>query len=284
VKFPKGLQQFLLAQRWGAIQSAHPISGGSINRVLRLESEHGPVALLKTNRRSPTDMFAREAEGLQVLLQSGGVRVPEVYAHGEGWLLLEYLPSAERSDDYWTSLGEGLARLHSTVNNGFGFPNDNYIGSAAQPNPWTEDGHRFFADSRLRFQGRLARERGLMNVSDYRLLERVIERIPDLIPEQPASLIHGDLWSGNVIVGPQAEPVLVDPAVHFGWAEAELAMTTLFGRFERAAYEAYERVRALAPGYMQRADIYNLYHLLNHLNLFGRGYLVQIQGILRRYS
>ena len=112
----------------------------------------------------------------------------------------------------------------------------------------------------------------------------MIERLPDLIPEQPASLIHGDLWSGNVIVGPQAEPVLVDPAAHFGWAEAELAMTILFGRFERAAYHAYEQVRALAPGYMQRAAIYNLYHLLNHLNLFGIGYLGRVQAVLKRYS
>ena len=283
MKLGEGLQQYLRAQSWGAVQSAHPISGSSINRVFWLETEHGPPALLKTNRSSPPDMFAREAEGLQALLQAGGVRVPAVHAHGDDWLLIEYLPAATRSDDYWAALGEGLARLHSTVEGRFGFSNDNYIGSTAQPNAWTEDGHEFFAESRLRFQGWLARERGLLSAGDYRLLGRVIERLPNLIPEQPASLIHGGLWGGNVIVGPQGEPVLVDPAAHFGWAEAELAMTTLFGRFEREAYNAYERIRALAPGYMQRVDIYNLYHLLNHLNLFGHGYIGQVQGVLRRY-
>lgn len=284
MKLPVGVKHFLRAQRWGVVQNARPISGGSINRVLRLQSEHGPPALLKTNHSAPPGLFAREAEGLQALLQAGGLRVPTVYAHGEDWLLMEYLSATERSADYCTVLGEGLARLHSTVNKRFGFLNDNYIGSTAQLNPWTKDGHSFFADSRLRFQGRLARESGLLSTADYRLLERVIEHLSDLIPEQPASLIHGDLWSGNVIVGPQAEPVLVDPAAHFGWAEAELAMTILFGRFERAAYQAYEQVRALAPGYMQRADIYNLYHLLNHLNLFGRGYLGRVQAVLKRYS
>ncbi len=284
MKLPDGVKQFLYTRRWGMVLSARQVSGGSINRVLQLQSEDGPMVLLKTHRSPPSDMFAREAEGLQALMQAGGLRVPEVYAHGDDWLLMEYFPAAERSDGYWTTLGEGLAQLHSTVNTHFGFANDNYIGITEQPNPWTEDGHIFFSDSRLRFQGRLARRRGLLSGADYRMLERVVERLPDLIPDQPASLIHGDLWSGNVIVGPQAEPVLVDPAAHFGWAEAELAMTTLFGRFERAAYQAYERARALAPGFLLRADIYNLYHLLNHLNLFGHSYLGQVQAVLRRYS
>ena len=116
------------------------------------------------------------------------------------------------------------------------------------------------------------------------MLERVIDRLPQLIMTQPASLSHGDLWGGNVITGPGGEPVLIDPAAHYGWAEAELAMTSLFGRFDRAVYNAYRSVRPIEPGYEDRFDLYNLYHLLNHLNLFGHGYHEQVMSIVQRYS
>lgn len=281
---PASVAEFIASQNWGAVVSARPVSGGCINNATRLETERGLAALLKHNSHAPQDMFAREAEGLAALAVPGGPRVPAVYGCGADWLLVEYLEPAPRGRDFWRRLGEQLACLHATTADRFGFPHDNYIGSTPQPNRWTDDGHAFFAERRLRFQGRLARERGRLSGDDLRLLERLIARLPQLVPAQPASLIHGDLWGGNLIVGPQGEPALIDPAAHYGWAEAELAMTTLFGSFDPAAYRAYEAARPLDPGYRDRFDIYNLYHLLNHLNLFGHGYYGQVAAILRRYG
>ena len=123
-----------------------------------------------------------------------------------------------------------------------------------------------------------------LQAEEVQQVERLASRLAELIPEQPASLIHGDLWSGNLIVDSAGMPVLIDPAVYFGWAEAELAMTDLFGGFPKIFYHAYEQVRPLEPGYWERFPIYNLYHLINHLNLFGTGYRAQVLNILARYS
>jgi fructosamine-3-kinase len=146
------------------------------------------------------------------------------------------------------------------------------------------DGHRFFAERRLLYQARLAERRGLLGREQVRQAERLAARLPELIPEQPASLIHGDLWSGNTITDAAGNPALIDPAAYYGWAEAELAMTALFGAFPAGFYQAYAERRTLEPGFRQRFPIYNLYHLFNHLNLFGGGYRGEVLSILRHYT
>ncbi len=146
-----------------------------------------------------------------------------------------------------------------------------------------EDGHAFFGEQRLLYQGCLALERGLLSAGEMLRLEQLVNRLPELIPLQPASLIHGDLWSGNALSGPGGEPALIDPAAHYGWAEAELAMTALFGGFPGEFYRAYQEAASLEPGWRERFQIYNLYHLLNHLNLFGRGYRTDVVNILQAY-
>jgi fructosamine-3-kinase len=158
------------------------------------------------------------------------------------------------------------------------------LGLTPQPNGWLDDGYAFFGERRLKFQGDLARRHGLLDSSNYQLLITLISHLSTLIPTQPASLSHGDLWSGNIHNGPQGEPVLIDPAAHYGWAEAELAMMTLFGSLPEAFFKAYEAVRPLAPGYRERFDLYNLYHLLNHLNLFGESYSGSVRAILQKYG
>jgi fructosamine-3-kinase len=261
------------------------VTGGCINDGRLLATETGPRLFLKLNPSASPDMFLREAEGLAALaVVPGAPRVPAVLLHGPRFLLLEYLPSAPRAPDYWPELGRRLARLHAATRQRFGFDHDNYLGATAQRNPWTADGYAFFADCRLLFQGNRAYERGLLGVAGLRRVERFAARLSDLVPLQPASLIHGDLWSGNIIPGPDGHACLIDPAAHYGWAEAELAMTALFGRPPESFYTAYNAERPLAPGYQERFDLYNLYHLLNHLNLFGSSYLSSVEAVLGHYT
>jgi fructosamine-3-kinase len=269
---------------YGEVTAARPVGGGCINHGARLETASGRALFLKTNRSAPAEMFAREADGLKALRVADGPRLPEPFVWGESFLLMEYLAPAARRADYWPAFGRQLASLHSHVGERFGFDHDNFIGSTPQPNPWTDDGYTFFAQQRLLFQARLAHQRHLLGKRELALAERLAQRLPELAPVQPASLIHGDLWGGNAITDASGAPALIDPAAHYGWAEAELAMTALFGAFPESFYGAYREARPLQPGFSDRIPIYNLYHLLNHLNLFGEGYLGEVVEILHRYS
>ncbi len=282
---PEAAAGFIAAQGWGAVRSAAPVGGGCINLGRVLTTATGEQLFLKLNRAAPAGMFRREAEGLSALAAvAGGPRVPAPLLAGDDFLLLEYLRPEPPAADYWPRLGQRLARLHQHTRDRFGFEHDNYIGSTPQPNAWAADGFTFFAEQRLGFQARLARERGRLSERAARQIERLAGRLPQLVPEQPASLIHGDLWSGNIIPGPGGAACLIDPAAYFGWAEADLAMMVLFGHPPEAFFAAYRQVRPLAPGYRERVDIYNLYHLLNHLNLFGSGYLDSVQQVLDRFD
>lgn len=280
---PDEVSAFVARQGWGAIHHVEPVGGGCINEGRVLHTTLGPRLFLKHNRSAPRDMFAREAEGLRALAAAPGPRVPEPLRAGEDFLLLEYLAPAPLAREAWQVFGERLAQLHASLSDRFGFEHDNYLGATPQPNRWEADGFTFFAEQRLLYQGRLARERGLLDAAAVTRLERLASRLRDLLPAQPASLLHGDLWSGNAIPGPDGQLCLIDPAVHYGWAEAELAMTALFGHFPEAFYAGYQAARPLAPGYRDRFPIYNLYHLLNHLNLFGRSYLGSVQAILSQW-
>jgi fructosamine-3-kinase len=281
---PIPVQSFLTQNNYGTVTDASPVSGGCISNGKILTTQSGASFFLKTNVDTPADMFAREAEGLEALRVSDGPTVPQVHLHGRDFIFLEDLAPAPPTQDYWPKFGRKLAALHKHTNTHFGFEHDNYIGSTEQPNPWMGDGYSFFAEHRLLFQARMADHRGLLGKRELNDVEKIVNKLSDLVPPQPASLLHGDLWSGNAVSDSTGAPAIIDPAAHFGWAEAELAMTTLFGSFPVGFYRAYEEVRPLEPGYQKRFSIYNLYHLINHLNIFGRGYLGQVQAILRRYA
>ena len=281
---PDDVVTWLAENNYGSVKSSRPVGGGCINNGAILHTSSGERFFLKTNRRAPEDMFAREAEGLDVLRVSGGPKVPGSYLYGPDFLLLEDLAPGKRQADYWENFGRQLGTLHNHTNSRYGFFHDNYIGSTPQPNAWAEDGYFFFAEQRLLFQARLAHERGLLDGPDVERTEFLAARLQALTPAQTASLVHGDLWSGNAMSDSHGNPAIIDPAAHYGWAEAELAMTTLFGSFPRSFYGAYQEVRSLVPGYESRYPIYNLYHLLNHLNLFGSGYLSQVRAVLDRYG
>jgi protein-ribulosamine 3-kinase len=281
---PDAVAQYLAAHGHGLVSAVEPAPGGCIANGRALTTSSGGRFFLKTLANAPADMFTREAEGLAALAAaSGGPRVPKVFLAGTDFILLELLAPAPPAPDYWATFGVQLAQLHAETHDQFGFAHDNYLGLTPQPNPWDADGHHFFAEHRLGCLGRRCRERGLLAGREAQQLERLIARLPGLIPAQPASLLHGDLWSGNVVTGPDGQACLIDPAAHFGWAEADLAMLTLFGHVPQAFFAAYEATRPLTPGYRDRFDLYNLYHLLNHWLLFGGAYEEAVRRIIGVY-
>ncbi len=281
---PEPVRAYLLENGFGAPGKTTPVGGGCISNGMRLRTASGQMFFLKTNARCPEDMFAREAEGLAALHTPDGPRVPQPHLHGPHFLLLEDLAPASRSRAYWPALGRQLAAMHNHTAPQFGFPHDNYIGSTPQPNAHTADGFKFFAEYRLNYQAELANRRGLLTQRETTQVARFAALLPSLVPRQPASLLHGDLWSGNMIADARGQPAIIDPAAHYGWAEADLAMTALFGSPPAVFYQAYQETRPLPPGLRTRFPLYNLYHLLNHLNLFGRGYYGQVTSILRQYG
>ncbi len=281
---PEAIQSWLSEQNYGAVISSQPVHGGCISKGAVIKTLSGDSFFLKTNQNSPANMFACEAAGLKALRVEDGPTIPKTYLYGATYLLMQDLSSTVKSRDYWQNFGRKLARMHLHTSPIFGFKHNNFIGNTEQQNTWTQNGFNFFAEQRLLFQISLAQSRGLVSQHEVHQIEHLINRLSDLIPNQPASLLHGDLWSGNVISDFNGNPAIIDPAAHYGWAEAELAMTSLFGSFPPNFYRAYQEIRPLSPGYQARFPIYNLYHLINHINLFGGGYLSQVQDILRKFG
>lgn len=259
-------------------------SGGDINQSLLLEGEDGRRFFLKLNHASRAPMFAAEAAGLAAIAATQTLRVPRVIAQGEAegqsYLVLEYLPLASHGDA--AALGRQLAAMHRHTGPRFGFAHDNFIGSTPQPNGWCEDWPTFWREHRLGFQLQLAAKNGYggeLQRLGARLLQRLSEFFEDYCP-QP-SLLHGDLWGGNHGYLEEGTPVIFDPAVYHGDRECDLAMTELFGGYPAAFYTAYATAWPLAPGHVQRKVLYNLYHILNHANLFGGGYARQAESMMR---
>lgn len=279
----------------GAPVRVQGLGGGCIADAAVAEFADGSRVFVKRAAGHP-DMFECEASGLRALAAADAIRVPKVLAVAADALVLEMIDSAPRKTGFFEDFGRRFAALHRHRGKACGFPHDNFIGATPQPNqpldaPWDEaapdDGSgwvRFFLERRLRFQAQLAARRGGGDLG--RLLDRAEHRITDLLgsaPEAPV-ILHGDLWGGNYIVDDAGEACLIDPAVYYGHREADLAMTRLFGGFDSRFYSAYEEAAPLAPGHAERLPIYQLYHVLNHFNLFGGGYGAQSRRILRRYA
>lgn len=262
-----------------------PVGGGDISAAWRLETGDGAV-FLKTGPASSRDMFSAEAEGLEALAGPGVIRVPEVIAYGASddtsFVAIEWLDLGTPTRDAEARLGERLAALHRSTAARFGWHRDNTIGLTPQHNDASDDWVAFFREHRLGFQLRLAADNGFtgaLQEDGARLMRRLPIFFDAYTPE--ASLLHGDLWAGNWACCDDG-PVIFDPAVYYGDRETDLAMTRLFGGFGRAFYEAYESAWPLRPGHRERCDLYQLYHVLNHLNLFGSGYLGRAQALIQR--
>ena len=268
------------------VNQFQPLAGGCINTCYRIDTPEQSY-FIKYHQLQYLDMFQQEFNGLTALKEHQVLTIPEPYGYGvceqKSYLLMEYIESNSRASDYWEQLGTGLARLHQVEHQLFGWSDDNYIGRLPQINNWQEDWVEFFWKCRLQPQITLAVDHNLMPSATLREFSTLGKRLGDLLSIEKPSLLHGDLWGGNVMVGPQGQPCVMDPAVYYGHREIELAFTTLFGGFDARFYQSYQEYYPMAAGYEARFEIYNLYPLLVHLNLFGKGYLGSIQQTLRSY-
>jgi len=263
-----------------AIDRSEPVSGGCIHQAARLITHSGETFFVKTNEAAQLPIFEAEVDGLNALRETAAIRVPQPFCHGvtakKAFLVLEYIEMVSQGCE--AERGRRLARLHRHSHSHFGWRTDNFIGSTPQKNAWSSAWVSFFREQRLGFQVERATTKGIRLRNTGALLDQLDYFFT---PYEPVpSLLHGDLWEGNAAFDGAGDPVLFDPAVYYGDREADLALTELFGGFGRAFYEGYTNVWPLDAGYEGRKTLYNLYHVLNHFNLFGGGYARQSQSMV----
>ncbi len=262
------------------------LSGGDINTAAQVFSSEG-VFFVKWNTAEREGMFETEAQGLDLLRQTDSFEVPGVIGYGQqgdkAYLILEYIDSGKPIGQYWEKLAQSLAELHSHTQAKFGLSFNNYIGSLPQDNTLTAKGVEFFFERRLLPLAGMARYKGLISSDMLDRFYRLYQKLPDILPNERPALLHGDLWSGNIIVNEFGNPTLIDPAVHYGYREAEIAFTKLFGGFDQRFYDAYHEAFPLEEGFDERVPIYNLYPLLVHVNLFGAGYVSGVEKVLKQF-
>ncbi|MCG6914928.1 fructosamine kinase family protein [bacterium BMS3Abin03] len=271
------------------ITKMNSLSGGCISSSYKVNTKDGNSYFLKYNYSSGSDMFLTEAHGLQELDKPGVITIPKVISFDKEFILLDLIESSSRSKNFSEDFGRKFAVLHKFNNEKYGFYEDNYIGSNPQLNIPDNDEEKnwtkFYFQKRILYQFHLAEKSG-NSTSDLRSSISKLENKIDLIVtdngEKP-SLLHGDLWGGNYMVDKNGFACLIDPAVYYGNREADLAMTKLFGGFDSEFYRAYNEEFPLPDGYDYRENIYKLYHVLNHLNLFGSGYYSQAISLIKYY-
>ena len=275
------------------VRQVNELGGGCIARASRVETTDGPV-FLKWGKSDVGRAFPAEAAGLEALRDArSGLVVPqplfvrESASESTGVLVLEWIEPGPKGEDFWGRFGRGLARLHRVRRDDaarrYGFGMDNFIGKLPQANSWRSTWPDFFAEMRLEPQVRRARDVGRWDASWTPHVDRLLAALESILPPHPeASLLHGDLWGGNFVSSTRG-PALIDPAAYFGDRETDLAMTELFGGFDARFYAAYRDEWSIDAGYDERREVYNLYHLINHLNHFGSGYAGSVAAILRKY-
>jgi protein-ribulosamine 3-kinase len=267
------------------IHKSSSLSGGCINHVHRLETGNGDFCIKYNLCERFPEMFVCEADGLALIKSAGEIAVPEVICTGTAgvyaYILLEYIEQGRKIPLFMQDFGRSLARLHRHTAAYFGHSTDNYMGSLPQSNRKHTTWNSFFMEERLEKQVSLAG--GYFTSSDLAAFERLYKRLDELIPAEPPALVHGDLWGGNYMVSSGGKACLIDPAAFFGHREVDIAMTTLFGGFDENFYASYREEYPLEKGWKERLDIFKLYPLLIHLNLFGSGYLGSILSIIRKF-
>lgn len=282
------------------------LNGGDINKAYGIELSNGIDVFMKANEKQKVDMFICEQENLLAISSTNSIAIPNILAVGTddgeevgySFLLMEYVPEVEKPSDFWENFGNDLANMHKADTSAFvdgkkfGFLKDNYIGNTKQINTPNDSWVEFFKINRLLPQFNLAKK--YFDEEYIKKFDILLDRCDEVLiePIKP-SLVHGDLWSGNVLCGknPQSKDdlkkvgaVLIDGACYVGHCEVDIAMSELFGGFESKFYESYKKNGLLQEGYSKRRDIYNLYHVLNHLNIFGTTYLSAAKTIIDKYT
>lgn len=278
------------------------VPGGDINKSYGMQLSNGDILFMKANEKSNVGFFDAEAAGLMAISRTGAIGTPRLLAvgtddgeeSGYSFLLMEFVELGELVPSVWENLAWNLAGMHKSpveefipqdeFSRGmrFGFLEDNYIGRTRQVNAPSATWVDFFRRNRLEVQFTLAEK--YFAGGDFKRIDALLSRLGDFLvePERP-SLLHGDLWGGNVLCAKNSQVMLIDPACYVGHAESDIAMTELFGGFDGRFYAAYKECGLLQPGYSERRDLYNLYHILNHLNMFGKSYLPAVKSILKKY-
>ena len=260
------------------------LTGGDINEVYLLETPQEKYVVKLNNANKFPGMFEAEKFGLEKLKEPGVIDVPKPIKTGNlnsySYLILEHKSSAQKASDFWELFGEQLAKLHQQTADSFGLENDNYIGSLPQYNENRDSAIKFYIEMRLEPQIKMAEEKGFqLNVST-----EFYKNCEELIPNEPPALIHGDLWNGNYLVNSYGQPCLIDPAVAYAPREMDLGMMKLFGGFNESLFKVYDETFPLEKGWESRVDLWQLYYLLVHLNIFGAGYRSQVTSIINKYS
>ncbi|WP_207426311.1 fructosamine kinase family protein [Pedobacter sp. SYSU D00535] len=284
----KGLGEILSAKfgRQNQLRVLRPVSGGSINQAYQIEFARELFFLKLNNERRFPNMFIAEAEGLRRIGEAVPGSVPKVVAVGvikeHQYLILDWVESGNCTNKSQQALGRDLALLHKSTGEMFGLDHDNYMGSLPQYNTKCSSWSDFFISQRLKPQLDQFRAKRLL-VNYKKEFESLFDRLKNLVPIEVPSLVHGDLWGGNFISGQDDKSFLVDPAIAYAHREVDIAMTTLFGGFTSGFYDAYQEVYPLHPGWRSRLDLWNLYPVLVHVNLFGSTYLAKLEQCLKRF-
>ena len=265
------------------IQKISPVGGGDIASSYLLRTARGPIFAKILEGPGGLEMLEAEKDGLEAISNSDSLQVPGVLGCDStpvgGCLLLEYIPPGHGTRAASRELGRGLARMHQVSSSSFGWHRPNFIGSLPQENTEAPDWPAFYVRNRLFPQFEMARSRQLLSDVEIPGLEGMRSRVADLVPEVRPSLLHGDLWGGNYLISNNGTPYLIDPAVYYGHAEVDLAMSLLFGGFPQEFYDAYFEINPKEAGFDLRVKLYQLYYLLVHLNLFGSSYYGSVRAV-----
>ena len=281
----KSISEIIQYETGNKPQALKRLNGGDINQVYHCITKKNQFVVKVNYSEKYPKMFEKEKKGLELLNKSSFI-IPNVFSNGSlkqlDYLILEYIKPGKSIN--WKIFGENLASLHQITSQEFGLDYDNYIGSIEQINSCDKNWFDFYANKRLIFLMKLARNKNLLTNKDCNDIEHICNSLKDIIPNSIPSLIHGDLWAGNIISTENGVPVLIDPAIYYGHPEIDWAMLDLFGNFPKISFDTYNEINPLEIGFQNRKDIYQLYPLLVHLVLFGSGYYSAVKRVVKKYS